>query len=73
MNLDALFHLFREARTLSGHEDYVVIGSLSVLGLEESFDIPETMTMSNDVDCYTESDPQRIFTTSKILCGSDLV
>ena len=67
MNLDALFHLFKEARTPSGHQDYVVIGSLSVLGLEEGFAIPEAMTMSNDVDCYTKSDPQRIFDMVKAL------
>ena len=67
MNLDALFHLFREAKALCGHQDYVVIGSLSVLGLEESFAIPEAMTMSNDVDCYTKSDPQRIFDVVKAL------
>lgn len=67
MNLDALFHLFREAKALSGHQDYVVIGSLSVLGLEESFAIPEAMTMSNDVDCYTKSGPERITDVVKAL------
>ena len=61
MNLDALFRLFREARTLCGHTDFVVIGSLSILGLEESFDIPDAMTLSNDIDCYTQADPGRIF------------
>ncbi len=35
--------------------------SLIVLGLEESFEIPETMTMSVDADCYTKADPGRIF------------
>jgi len=61
MNLDALFALFKEARVLSGHTDFVVIGSLSILGLEQSFEIPDAMTMSNDVDCYTKADPGRIF------------
>lgn len=61
MNLDALFHLLGEAARLSGHRDFVVIGSLSVLGLEEGFAIPGAMTMSNDVDCYTRADPGRIF------------
>ena len=67
VNLRALFRLFAEARALSGHQDYVVIGSLSVLGLEESFDIPETMTMSVDADCYTKADPGRIFDVVKAL------
>jgi hypothetical protein len=61
MNLDALFRLLAEAKRLSGHADYVVIGSLSILGLEDHFDIPEDMTLSNDVVCYTRNDPDRIF------------
>lgn len=61
MNLDLLFAMFREVRTLSGHTDFVVIGSLSILGLEESFAIPDAMTLSNDIDCYTQADPGRIF------------
>lgn len=67
MNLKALFDLFAEARVLSGHQDYVVIGSLSVLGLEDGLDIPEAMTMSIDVDCFTKSDPARIFDVVKAL------
>ena len=46
---------------LCGHTDFVVIGSLSILGLERSFDIPDAMTLSNDIDCYTQADPGRIF------------
>ena len=61
MNLDALFTLFGEARMLCGHTDFVVIGSLSILGLERSFHIPDAMTLSNDIDCYTQADPGRIF------------
>ena len=61
MNLDALFALLIDARKRSGHNDYVVIGSLSILGLEDAFDIPEDMTLSNDVDCYTRDDPDRTF------------
>lgn len=33
MKLAALFDLFDEARKLIGHQDFVVIGSLSILGL----------------------------------------
>lgn len=61
VNLDALFQILQEARKLSGHDDFVVIGSLSILGLEADFDVPKDMTMSNDVDCYTRDDPDRIF------------
>lgn len=61
MNLPALFALFEQAHQLCGHRDFVVIGSLSILGLAEHFDIPDDMTLSNDVDCYTKDDPERIF------------
>lgn len=61
MNLNALFALLDEARRLSGHADFIVIGSLSILGLAEHFDVPAGMTMSNDLDCYTRDDPPRIF------------
>ena len=61
MNLNALFEMLSQARQRCGHTDYVVIGSLSILGLEEHFDIPDDMTLSNDVDCYTRDDPDRIF------------
>ena len=61
MNLDALFDLLRAARELCGHSEYVVVGSLSVLGLAEVAAIPPDMTVSIDADCYTKSDPARIF------------
>lgn len=37
-------------------------GSLSILGLEGAFDVPDRMTMSNYVDAFTKNDPGRIFT-----------
>jgi hypothetical protein len=61
MNLQAMFELLKEASKLLGHKEFVVIGSLSILALEDSFDVPEDMSMSNDIDCYTKSDPARIF------------
>ena len=61
VNLDALFDLLRAARELCGHREYVVVGSLSVLGLAEVAAIPADMTVSIDADCYTPSDPARIF------------
>ncbi len=61
MNLEALFSLLEAARKLCGHREYVVVGSLSVLGMAEVAGIPPDMTMSIDADCYTERDPSRIF------------
>ena len=54
-------HLLSEARATLGHTEYVVIGSLSILALEEVTAIPEGMSMSIDVDAYTRLDPTRIF------------
>lgn len=60
MRRDHLFKLFAEARRLSGHRDYVVIGSLSILGTQDEEDLPIEMAMSNDIDSYTRADPPRI-------------
>jgi hypothetical protein len=55
-----LFKLFDEARRLIGHHDYVVIGSLSILGIGDEDELPVEMSMSTDVDCWTKADPGRI-------------
>ena len=49
VNLDALFQILEEARKLSGQGDFVVIGSLSILGLEADFDVPKDRAMSDNV------------------------
>jgi len=59
MNVESLFDLLGEARRLCGHSDYVVIGSLSVLGMSEVTAVPADMTVSIDADCYTMADPGR--------------
>lgn len=61
MNLQSLFQLLEAARALCGHCEYVVVGSLSVLGLAQVTAIPADMTMSIDADCYTLTDPGRVF------------
>jgi ribosomal protein L24E len=61
MTPDALFLLLAQARAEGGHAEFVVIGSLSVLGLHGLADIPPDMTLSIDVDAYTKADPPRIF------------
>lgn len=50
-----------EARKLTGHTEYIVLGSLSILGLDDGGAIPADMSMSIDIDCYTRADPPRIF------------
>ena len=61
MTLTQLFHLLGEARRLSSHDEFVIIGSLSVLGISEGMEIPDAMAMSQDVDCYMKADPARVF------------
>lgn len=62
MNLNQLEVLFLEAKRLTGHSEFVVIGSLSILGVVRGASrVPERMLASIDVDCYTKADPGRIF------------
>lgn len=61
MELAQLGTLFDEARRLSGHTEFVVVGSLSILGVAQGPRIPARMLMSIDVDCFTRKDPGRIF------------
>jgi hypothetical protein len=67
MRLKSLLHLLSEARAAVGHTEYVVIGSLSILGMEDVAQIPEGMSMSIDVDAYTRKDPGRIFDLTDLL------
>ncbi|HSX91593.1 MAG TPA: DUF6036 family nucleotidyltransferase [Hydrogenophaga sp.] len=60
MNRAHLFTLFEQAHTLTGHRDFVVIGSLSILGSDDEGGVPAEMSMSIDIDCYTKADPGRI-------------
>jgi len=61
MNIAALMHLLTTAHSLCGHRDYVVIGSLSALGMAQVEAIPADMTLSIDADCYTLADPHQVF------------
>ena len=61
MKAAALFDLLAAAKADCGHTDYVVVGSVSVLGMSEVSAIPTGMTMSIDADCYTLTDPPRVF------------
>jgi hypothetical protein len=64
MDLSHLQELFDEARKLTKHTEFVVVGSLSILGIVQGKAIPARMLMSIDVDCYTLRDPGRIFELS---------
>jgi hypothetical protein len=61
MEIGQLQTLFDEARKLTKHNEFVVVGSLSILGIVRGNNIPERMLMSIDVDCFTKNDPGRIF------------
>jgi hypothetical protein len=55
-----LLRLFEAARRVCGHGDYVVVGSLSILGTDDEDGLPAEMSMSIDIDCWTAADPGRI-------------
>ncbi|HVZ46722.1 MAG TPA: DUF6036 family nucleotidyltransferase [Ramlibacter sp.] len=67
MNLASLFELLKAARAECAHAEYVVIGSLSILGMSEVSELPQDMTLSIDADCYTPADPGRIFDLAESL------
>jgi hypothetical protein len=64
MNVDTLMQLLVAAHRLCGHRDYVVVGSVSVLGMAQVEAIPLDMTISIAADCYTLADPPRVFDLS---------
>ena len=59
MRREDLRRLFARARDLCGETDYVVFGSLAVLGY--AGEVPPRMAASLDVDAFTKRDPGRIF------------
>lgn len=72
MKREYLFRLFEQARRLTGHQDFVVIGSLSILGTQDEYELPPAMSMSIDVDAYTKADPGRVHDAKAALGeGSD--
>jgi len=64
MNREILVQVLVAAHQLCGHRDYVVIGSVSILGMAHVEAIPLDMTLSIDADCYTLADPPRVFDLS---------
>ena len=59
--LDTLLGEIAAADMSKPVECFVVVGSLSVLGLTQGRALPEQMLMSNEVDAYVENDPDRGF------------
>ncbi len=57
MNRLHLHALLRKAKALSGHREFVIVGSLAILGAVA--DPPDAMVMSIDVDTYMKADPGR--------------
>ena len=59
MNREQLHALLTQAKDIVHHTDFVIVGSLSILGAVS--DPPRTMVMSIDVDTYLKNDPQRTY------------
>lgn len=57
MNREQLHALLTEARKQVQHAEFVIVGSLAILGAVA--EPPRTMVMSIDVDTYLKNDPQR--------------
>ena len=65
MRREDLRRLFARARDLCGETEYVVFGSLAVLG--HSGRVPPRMAASLDVDAFSKRDPDRIFDLARAL------
>ncbi len=65
MKIDKIEKLLLEVKKLTNHINYVIIGSLSVIGQAE--DPPDDMLVSIDVDLYTKDDHGRIFEINQYL------
>ena len=65
MRREDLRLLFARARDLCDETDYVVLGSLAVLG--HAGEVPPRMAASLDVDAFSKSDPGRIFELASAL------
>ena len=61
MDLKDLELLLMEASRRTRQTEFVIVGSLSILGVLGSRPVPRRMLLSIDVDCYTLRDPERIF------------
>ena len=57
MNLAQVERLLAGIKAESGFDDFVVMGSISVLGMTLGQDIPPGMILSNDLDAYPRLDP----------------
>ena len=57
MNLEQIEVLLKEAKVVTQHDEFVIIGSLSILGFSPH--PPKQMVMSIDVDMYLKNDPYR--------------
>ena len=61
VNFAQLDLLLGEIARANNVDCFVVVGSMSVLGLTQGRAIPPRMLMSNEVDAYVEHDPDRGF------------
>jgi hypothetical protein len=71
LNRQQLHVLLRKARELSGHQEFVIVGSLSILGAVS--DPPDAMVGSIDVDTYMKADPGRTGDLSEALGQGRLI
>lgn len=65
MNRKDIDRLLVEAKRITNHPDFVIIGSLSVLGAVAN--PPVSMTGSIDIDLYPKNDPGRASEIAKAL------
>lgn len=65
MNITQVEQLLSAIKADSGIGDFVIMGSISVLGVMLGHDIPDDMILSNDLDAYPRLDPGRAESLSR--------
>lgn len=65
MNSAQVERLLGAIKAESGMDDFVVMGSISILGMMSGHEIPEGMILSNDLNAYPRLDPGRARALSK--------
>jgi len=58
VDLSQIEALLKAAKDITNHDEYVIIGSLSILGINTE-QLPAEMKKSVDVDLYIKNDPNR--------------
>ena len=65
MKINDIENILKEAQKITNHKEYIIIGSISILGAV--LKPPNLMVLSNDLDLYPKYDPGRALEIKNII------